>query len=147
MLVLHPKTSTLTAGAGVIAVAVLSGEGVSVTIGVSVTGAKGVLVITMAVAMTGVDVLPPITTGVGEMIEGVCVAGKKGVGWLYGDDGKNQSHDANMNIATSMQTNFFISSPPLDSTPHITKIVMKEMSKTPTRAHVAVRAGTESVLV
>src|SRR6476646_7693717 len=82
MLVLQPKTSKLTAGAGVIDVAVSNTEGVSVmfAIGVSVTGANGVWVITKAVAIIGVDVLPPITTGVGETIEGVCVAGRKGVG-------------------------------------------------------------------
>src|SRR5690242_1299999 len=82
MLVLHPRTSTLTAGAGVIAVSVSNTKGVSVmfAIGVSVMGENAVLVITMAVAIIGVDVIPPITTGVGETIEGVCVAGKKGVG-------------------------------------------------------------------
>ena len=71
----------VTPGAGVIAVAVSSAEGVSVTIemGVSVTGANGVLVITTGLATIGVDVLPMIT-GVGETIEGVCVAGRKGVG-------------------------------------------------------------------
>ncbi len=84
ILVLHPNTCTLMAGAGVIAVGVSFTDGVSVIaeIGVSVMGVNGVLVIAVEVAITGVAVLPPITTGVGETIEGVFVGGIKGVGWL-----------------------------------------------------------------
>lgn len=86
MLVLHPNTSTLTAGAPTAIVAVLEGVSVGITIGVLVMNGNGVLVITgMAVATFGVALFAPTTTGVGVTMEGVLVGGRKGVGGLYGE--------------------------------------------------------------
>lgn len=86
MLVLHPNTSTLTAGAPTAIVAVLEGVSVGIKIGVLVMNGNGVLVITgMAVATLGVALLAPTTTGVGVTMEGVLVGGRKGVGGLYGE--------------------------------------------------------------
>lgn len=83
MLVLHPNNSTLTFAVGTRAVFVALPIGVSVakTNGVLVIAAKGVLLGTaVMVAIMGVALLTPITTGVGESIDGVRVGGRKGVG-------------------------------------------------------------------
>jgi hypothetical protein len=65
-----------------------------------------------------VALLTPITTGVGECIDGVLVGGKNGVGGLYGDGWKNQPlHDVSRNIARNVTVILFISSPPNDSIP------------------------------
>jgi len=81
MLVLHPNTSTLTDGAPLAGVAVTITVSVGITIGVAVTTPKGVFVGTKVdVAILGVALFIPITTGVGVKIEGVLVGGRKGVG-------------------------------------------------------------------
>lgn len=83
MLVLQPSSSTSTdrVGAGVISVAL--GIGVSDDSGVLVTAGNGVLLGTaVIVAIMGVALLTPITTGVGEYIDGVFVGGRNGVGGL-----------------------------------------------------------------
>jgi len=79
MLVLQP--STWMEMEGPLGLAVHVGErgstAVSVAFGAPVLVTDVVLVI---VAMAGVEVLTPITTGVGVWIDGVGVGGKKGVG-------------------------------------------------------------------
>jgi hypothetical protein len=85
MLVLHPNTSTSTADTGAGTVTVAVGVSVGVWIGVLVITLKGVFVTTVEVATAGVAVLAPITTGVGETMDGVLVGGRKGVGGLYGE--------------------------------------------------------------
>lgn len=83
MLVLQPSSSTPTdrVGGGVISVAL--GIGVSDASGVLVTAGNGVLLGTAVIVATiGVALLTPITTGVGECIDGVFVGGKNGVGGL-----------------------------------------------------------------
>jgi len=87
-----------------------------------VIGAKGVLLgWTLGVAMTGVALLPPITTGVAETIEGVWVGGRNGVGALYGEGWKNHPlHDVARIIVRNNRIHFFISSPPNYCTPHVT---------------------------
>lgn len=85
MLVLHPSISTVrdSLGAGVVSVALGIGVSDTGTNGVLVTAAKGVLLgIAVIVATEGVALLTPITTGVGERIDGVLVGGRKGVGGL-----------------------------------------------------------------
>ena len=83
MLVLHPSTSTLMAGIETDAVSVKPDVFVTTGRAVSVKTASGVFVIAgMDVAIAGVALLTLITTGVGETIGGVLVAGRKGVGAL-----------------------------------------------------------------
>jgi hypothetical protein len=67
--------------------ALVIGVGVKVLTGVSVTVGEGWLVlvgrkvgVSVRLAMTGVDVTAPITTGVGLTMDGVRVGGRKGVG-------------------------------------------------------------------
>lgn len=83
MLVLHPSNSALTFGVGTSAVfvAVPTGVSVTTTVGVLVIAVNGVLLGTAVIVATwGVALLTPITTGVGESMEGVFVGGKNGVG-------------------------------------------------------------------
>jgi hypothetical protein len=83
MLVLQPSTSTLTADTGAKTVDVIEGAPVGGSICVLVTTVNGVLVTKgVEVGRTGVAVAAPITTGVGETIDGVWVGGRKGVGGL-----------------------------------------------------------------
>jgi hypothetical protein len=77
MLVLQPSTFIEMAGP--------LGDAVSVTDGVAVavsveSGALVLVDVTVTVATTGVEVLTPITTGVGVYMDEVGVAGRKGVG-------------------------------------------------------------------
>jgi hypothetical protein len=67
---------------GASTVMVIVGEGVSdrITMGVFVFPVTGISAGAVAVATAGVELLTPITTGVGETMDGVCVGGRKGVG-------------------------------------------------------------------
>ena len=73
MLVLHPNTLTDTDGPLETKVCVVAGEGVLVLTGINVG-------IPVFVAIKGVEVATPITTGVGVNMDGVGVAGRKAVG-------------------------------------------------------------------
>lgn len=82
MLVLHPNSCVLMARLGAATVMLGVGEGVSdrSTIGVFVLPVTGISAGAVDVAITGVGLLTPITTGVGETIDGVLVGGRNGVG-------------------------------------------------------------------
>ena len=77
MLVLHP--STLIEMDGPLGLAVCVGAEISVLEGI-VVGTFVFATIGVDVAITGVKVGTPITTGVGVNMDGVSVAGRKGVG-------------------------------------------------------------------
>jgi hypothetical protein len=106
MLVLHPKTWMVIAGP--------LGELVSVGISVSVdTGAfvlVGMIALAVDVATAGVAVATPITTGVGVNIDGVGVAGRKGVGpgkgWMT-----QPLQDESRSVNKMGKMDFFIFSP------------------------------------
>jgi len=73
MLVLHPNNLTDMDGPLETKVCVGAGEGVLVLTGINVG-------IPVFVAINGVEVATPITTGVGVNMDGVGVAGRKAVG-------------------------------------------------------------------
>jgi hypothetical protein len=81
MLVSHPNNSIPTdrLGEDKVMVAVDEGTSVTITIGVFVIPVTGISPM-VDVAITGVGLLTPITTGVGETIDGVFVGGRNGVG-------------------------------------------------------------------
>src|SRR5574342_551700 len=77
MLVSQPSTMMETAGS--LGVTVGVGEGTDVAVSVMLGTLVGIAVF-VKVAMAGVEVFAPMTTGVGVWIRGVGVGGKKGVG-------------------------------------------------------------------
>lgn len=83
MLVLHPSTSTRMDGVGVEFVGVKVGAPAFVAVDVLVGGTKEVAVaIGVEVAICGVELDTPITTGVAVKMDGVFVGGRNGVGGL-----------------------------------------------------------------
>lgn len=107
MLVLHPSTLMTIDGPLGRTVCVGMGVDVSVLAGIKV---GSLVFVAVNVAMIGVEVATPITTGVDVKMDGVDVEGKKGVGPGRGcitqplqDDRKNKN--------TINGTSFFISSP------------------------------------
>jgi hypothetical protein len=66
----------------------------------------------------GVALFTPITTGVGERIDGVRVGGRKGVGGVYGEVRKNQPLQDVSRIDKNITIIRFISSPPFYCTPY-----------------------------
>jgi hypothetical protein len=78
--------------------------------GVNVCVLAGMVVDTIAVAMNGVDVATPITTGVGVKMNGVGVAGRKGVGpgngWII-----QPPQDVNRSVSRIGRKSLFIFSP------------------------------------
>jgi hypothetical protein len=77
MLVLHP--STLMEMDGPVGDAVNVGKGINVAVSVEI-GALVLVGATVSVATAGVEVLTPITTGMGVNMDGVGVEGRNGVG-------------------------------------------------------------------
>jgi hypothetical protein len=109
MLVLHP--STLMATDGPLGIAVSVGVGVDVSVFVGIVDGWFVFVaVKVEVAISGVEVATPITTGVDVNIDGVGVEGRKGVGpgrgWIT-----QPLQDDNRSIRRIGRINFFIFCP------------------------------------